>query len=259
MKTFACIGAGLAAALIGAAAWGALAYFAGIEAGMLAWAIGLLVGGAFFLVGQRRGSVGRGVLAACIAILGIGAGKFGAAFAEADRYVQEQKQTVTVEDVAIASIADDVQTEAEASGAVFGEDDLNAQGYPPVVWSKAQAQWAALGEDDRAQRLAEAQQVMSFGEAVATPVLAVGMFVASLFSLWNILWGVLAIGSAYRLARVNNEPELSQAVTSTEEAPSTVGYGSPLSRIATGPTTGRVIHDDPFQPEKGQNEQRDAA
>jgi hypothetical protein len=259
MKTFACIGAGAGAALVGAAAWGALAFFAGIEAGILAWGIGLLVGAAFLVVGQKRGSVGRGVLAAVIALLGIGLGKMGGAYAEADRYVAEQKQTVSVEDVAIAGIADEVQSEAEAGGAVFGEDDVNEQGYPPAVWSKAQAQWAALGQDERAQRLANAEQVMSFGEAVATPVVALGMFVASLFSLWNILWGILAVGSAYRLARVNNEPELSQAVTSTEEAPSTVGYGSPLSRIATGPTTGRVVHDDPFQPQKSQDPQRDAA
>ncbi len=72
MHPMAILGAVLGAA-IGTCIWGAVAHYTGYEIGYLAWAVGGLVGAGAILWGGQGKSMG--VLAACIAVLGILGGK----------------------------------------------------------------------------------------------------------------------------------------------------------------------------------------
>lgn len=61
---------GLAATLVGAVVWGAITYFADFQVGLMATALGLVVGLAVRFFGGGR-SVAFGVLAAVLALLGV--------------------------------------------------------------------------------------------------------------------------------------------------------------------------------------------
>lgn len=69
------LGLGLAAAALGAAVWGAVAYFSNYELGILAWGIGLAVGFAVGQLARFRGIVAQAV-AMALALLGIVGGKY---------------------------------------------------------------------------------------------------------------------------------------------------------------------------------------
>lgn len=68
------IGAGIGAALIGAAAWAGVVYVTDYELGILSWFIGGFVGYAVMLFGGQR-TKALGVLAACCAIFSIASAK----------------------------------------------------------------------------------------------------------------------------------------------------------------------------------------
>ncbi len=123
--------AGFVAASIGAAAWGAVAYFANYELGILAWAIG---GGVGFAVGRVAGCVGlpAQVIAVCAALFSILGGKYAAFY---------------------SVLNDQIKTELGAEGAAaftaeFGFFSLNAiSGFAsslPEMLSPFDALWVIL-------------------------------------------------------------------------------------------------------------------
>src|SRR5262249_40727772 len=71
--------AGLAAGAAGALIWGAIAYFAHLEVGIVAWGIGFLVGCCVRLADRSFHNKLAGVTAGAVALVSILAGKFLAA------------------------------------------------------------------------------------------------------------------------------------------------------------------------------------
>ncbi|MBN4052614.1 hypothetical protein JYT82_00715, partial [bacterium AH-315-K20] len=76
MKSSLWIIAGCVAAVIGAAIWAAVAYYAHFEIGWIAWIIGAMVGGAVFATAGDQAGMMTGVGAAVIAIAGVVGGKY---------------------------------------------------------------------------------------------------------------------------------------------------------------------------------------
>lgn len=68
---------GSIAAIIGAAAWAAIAYFGGVEVAYLAWGIGLLVG-LGVSAGSKSGGLGAAFLAVLLTVLSLVGGKYAA-------------------------------------------------------------------------------------------------------------------------------------------------------------------------------------
>jgi hypothetical protein len=74
------------------------------------------------------------------------------------------------------------------------EDATEKKDYPPDLWRNAEAQWKQLGEEEQRNRRQEraAMAVMLSDVITATSF-------ASEFSPWDILWGLLATFTAFRL------------------------------------------------------------
>jgi hypothetical protein len=65
------VGAGIVAALVGGAVWGAIVYYLGWDIGIFAWAVGLLVGTVMLKATQGRKSRPLQIVAAVCAVLGV--------------------------------------------------------------------------------------------------------------------------------------------------------------------------------------------
>ncbi len=79
---------GMAAGILGAAAWAALAYFAGVESGIVAWGIGGIVGFGTAL-GSRGGSPATALIAVLITVVAICAGKYLAVYFTLNKFFDE--------------------------------------------------------------------------------------------------------------------------------------------------------------------------
>lgn len=155
MKPISYIVGGLVAGLVGSAIWAAVAHYAHLEIGWIAWAIGLLAGiGVRAAAGSDPGSRLAGVMAAFAAIVGVGVGKFGASYLTARSWLDDNAEFV------IAAIADDVIHEQLSVGEQVhippppNEDDYDPDWtvesiYPASAWAEAERRWLALPEATR--------------------------------------------------------------------------------------------------------------
>lgn len=78
--------AGVVAGLVGAAVWGAVAYFLDMELGLLAWGIGGLVGFAVGATAQEDAGPSTGILAVVLSVLSIMGGKYAMVLALQSEY-----------------------------------------------------------------------------------------------------------------------------------------------------------------------------
>ncbi|MGI9518956.1 MAG: hypothetical protein ACR2NP_18030 [Pirellulaceae bacterium] len=203
---------GLAAGVLGAAAWAALAYFAGVESGIVAWGIGGIVGFGTAL-GSRGGSAATASIAVLITVVAICAGKYLAvhfslnkAFAE----LQGEEMQISEEEL-ISYFADDEITVRTDRGEEIdwppGADiDFPAaeSDYPADVWKIALDKWNAMSEDERA---AFKDQKENDGNAMLDDFkrqLAKDSFLQS-FGILDIVFFLLAIVTAWQIAI--NDPE----------------------------------------------------
>ncbi|MGD8699551.1 MAG: hypothetical protein PVJ43_09695 [Gemmatimonadales bacterium] len=186
---------GAVAALAGGAAWAALVVFASLEAGIVAWGIGLAVGLAMAAVTPSRGQA-MAVLAALIAAVGLVAGK-----------------AMIVTFATQPALAEEIEADGEwlAEAAVF---DLQSSGALPV---EMQQKLEALAFDDTipdalwlemlSAGTEHAESVGSEGRAelaaqYASFLLSGTDFMTLLgaqMSLWDLLWFGLAISTAWRI------------------------------------------------------------
>lgn len=187
--------AGVAAALVGGATWAALVAFASLEAGIVAWGIGLLVGVAMAAVTPNRGQA-MAVLAALIAAVGLVAGK-----------------AMIVSFATEPALADEIEADEEwlAEAAVFDlqssealpteiQERLEALAYddtiPDSLWvdmlmaGKEHAE--AVGSDGRAELASQYASFLLSGTDFVT-------LFNSQMSLWDLLWFGLAISTAWRI------------------------------------------------------------
>lgn len=229
--------------VMGAGAWVAIVHFTGYEVGFVAWGVGLLAGlGAMAMSGGRTSALGA-VLAGLIALVAVLGGKAGMAYLKVDEVRTQLGLDGSVgKEMAITAIAQDVQKEFAAKGVamddqwpkgVLKEDDPRVF-YTPQVWAEAEQRWHELSPS---QQMAMRNRVEDHVNT-SPEQLFMAAFLGS-FSLYDVIWLVLASMSAFKIASSggdegeNKVSQVSPGVRGSGVAAR--GTGSSPS-VPTGPT-----------------------
>lgn len=215
------VGAGFAAAMAGALAWVGIAMIADGEYGLVAWALGALVGFVMSRCTDRRG-VMIGVLAALLAVTGILTGKlliakwcivpeFAAVFSEIMTVKDENIDEIVADpeamfEVAARYLAGTGELKQETAELVIGINDgieIPPERQEEVTAAQEQISnrletWTADQKWDVAREQMDkvAEQLREFMTESNSGLFM--MFIA-MFGLWDILWIVFAVASAFRL------------------------------------------------------------
>lgn len=195
---------GVIGGAMGSGAWVAIVHFTGYEVGFVAWGVGLLVGlGAMSLSGGRSTAAGA-VAAGLIALTAVLAGKAGMAYLQVDEVRTQLGLDGRVgKEMAITAIAEDVQKEFAAQGmamneqwprGVLKENDPRTF-YAPQVWAEAERRWGAFSASDQMAIRSRLESHVSDEPGQ----LFLAAFLGS-FSLYDMIWLVLASMSAYKIA-----------------------------------------------------------
>jgi phosphate/sulfate permease len=227
------MGRGLAMAVlggvVGAAVWGAVAYWTGWSIGLLAVLVGALVGLGMQWGIRQKGSIGTGMACAAIALVSIVCAKLVVAQALAQDLVQEAANVSEAD--AIDQYASEVYDAYEATGRYMGES--NSSGWPSEVYAEAERLWEETPEHEREEYMAALSRD-SVRDAEEGKIAASLMLFVFSFGPVNLI--ILAVGvvTAYRVGRNNNDPREEVAVK--PDASNGGLVGGPLSR--SGPTAG---------------------
>lgn len=220
---------GLGGGLVGTLLWAGFIWRLETMSGYMAILVGVCVGTGVRL-GASKWDYGWGpaLCASLIAFLSLVIGKIigvmmliGSVGHEIVEYQQEYAAYVTHENYQVQIIADEIMTEAWEQGREFPEpDDLDwseddsldpetvSRLYPDEVWSQAEQRWQALPAAEREQRLAEtraeAQAILDdaaeFDEAFEGRSLALQADMPEMFHPLEIVFFILAIAAAFRIA-----------------------------------------------------------
>lgn len=198
------------AGVIGAAIWAAIAYFAQVELGLLAWAIGAGVGFAMLAGAQNEVGLHTGVAALVIALVTIVTGKFLAvevAISSGFGEVLDEHRALleSSDEFAMTYVADEVVAEYESAGRTLDyppvinpDAPAGAADYPTDVWAETQTRWDAMSSDEKDQVRKDASDnakaAMGFLKEMARSEGYKGSF-----SLFDILWFGLGGFSAFKL------------------------------------------------------------
>ncbi len=232
----------LAGAMAGAAAWAAVAFFLGLEAGMLAVAVGALAGLGMAWGTDRRGRMGAGVLAAVVAMLGIFVGKFMGAHFTAQAWAQEHASYLSG-DPAQLGLCVSVMAELSERGVEFS-CPTGYSLFPPEVLREVERRWAVMSPSERMEYSTKEAAAIQSGLATMTSVMA---FFGS-FGVFDLLWFPLAMVGAYKFgspASASDEQEEASDVSARrsaarEETPraAPTRLGTPEAGAAVGPLAG---------------------
>lgn len=192
---------GLAGGAIGAMIWAAIGYSIDYEIGWIAWGVGLLAG-----LGVRAGAkddvgVAPGLVAVVAAVLGILLGKF----VVVTLIVQGMGAGGPVEDtqfLVVRDMADEIAYEWEEQGRPLNwppgmsvDVAYEREDYPADLWAEAELRWTSLPPEQQQDLIRQYQENLAM-----IPGALIGfVFVASLFSPWNLLWFGLASVTAFRV------------------------------------------------------------
>lgn len=200
--------AGLIAGVVGSAAWAALTYFSHREYGILAWGIGVLVGFAVSKAMSKEASAASGILAAVIALCTIAGGKYAAVALVVDKTVGAARTHLTElgEPEAKIRLADQLVEEYQAAGKPVEfaagvesvEDATEPEHYPKELWTDLESRWASLSQSERDGRVKQLRDEEAYALNTISTIVRDKAFRES-FDLFDVLWGFLAIASAYRL------------------------------------------------------------
>ncbi|MFG0331434.1 MAG: hypothetical protein ACF8PN_16215 [Phycisphaerales bacterium] len=205
------IGFGTAAGAVGAAIWAGVTLATDTEWGILAWGIGGLVGFAVYAAADGEAEQRNGVAAAIIAVLAVLAGKYAAVSLLLDEFVEEMNATDTSftaewdEEDFVVYIADDIVMELEDAGepvnwpAGMSYEEADEQDdYPADIWRDASERWAGMSESEREEYAAEIDAFMAaMFSGVSSDIKS--MVFKDSFGLYDLLWGVLAVATAFKL------------------------------------------------------------
>jgi hypothetical protein len=197
---------GLAGGAVGAAVWAGIAYFLEVEVGWIAWLVGVLVGVGVRVAAQGEQSAEAGWIAAAIALVAIAAGKYAAVEMAISEIAWADELQIT-EEQAVAAIASEIAAAKgregeilQALGALEGEEapDLERL-FPQDIWQEASRRWEGLGPEGQRLKVEEIEQAAIQAQDAFKGFVRREGFLAS-FSAYDILWALLAIGSAFKIA-----------------------------------------------------------
>lgn len=201
---------GVIGGIVGAIIWAVLAHYTDREFGIVAWGVGVLVGlGTATLAGKDVSGM-TGVTAAVIALCSIAGGKFAVIHAMASQIKGEIHAKLHVEEnEALVGIANQLVEEAEQANRKLdwpkdsSRDAVRDEKYFPVeIWKDAKARWAAMSPSQQESYKRDYEQHLhatldaSVGQAESEAFLET-------FSFFDILWAILAVGSAFKLGSGN--------------------------------------------------------
>lgn len=193
---------GLIAGVIGAIIWAAIAYFAQIQLGIIAWAIGGMVGFGVAIAAKGHTGLQTGILAAVIALASIAGGKYFTILAIVGNGPTFSPCT---DAEARAGIAHEVAEQFEHDGKKLAwpegknlDEAEELEDYPKDVAAEATKHWDAKSpEDQRAfkeQRDAQIKQAFSsFRSSFVSTA-----FMNS-FTIFSVVFGIFAVITAFKL------------------------------------------------------------
>jgi hypothetical protein len=198
---------------LGAAIWAAVTVYANHEVGWVAWGVGGLCG---FLVQKfsapHLGSKVPGVIAAIVAVLAIVGGKYASVHILVERQIPAAIDLS--EPTILPGLADEIVKERLAKGEQLTwpegmslQDAARPEDYPKGIWEEAQERWKGKTTDEQAQHKAVVRRNHDEGLANFRMMMREGAFKES-FSPIDLLFGFLAISTAFRLGSQPVHPEL---------------------------------------------------
>lgn len=212
-----CVVAGLIGGAIGAVVWAALAYYANFEFAIVAWGIGALVGVCCRAGTGASSGLISGLIASAIALGSIAGGKYAVVHIVVERETAKLKasmdsslaQSLTDDDLVMA-IGEDLIKESNAKGKKqtwpkgrSADDDRETMtDYPATIVKDAKARWKALSPSDRETYKQQKQDQIrgAIDEASASfAAEAKSEVFASSFGLFDIVFGMLALLTAYKI------------------------------------------------------------
>lgn len=191
---------------IGAAIWAAISYFAHVEAGIVAWGIGGLVGLGMHLGVRNESGMEHGCIAAVIALASVGAGKYLAVHALATKVHAEVTSRIHFsDDDAKAYLAEQLANQANSEGKVLKwpadknfENAKTLGDYPRDIAKDAESRWKAMTPEAREGYKAQALENVKGQLGAVVSGVEEQAFKES-FSAYDFLWVFLAVGTAFRL------------------------------------------------------------
>lgn len=192
---------------IGAVIWAAIGYFTGYEVGWIAWGVGALAGLGMVMGVGDDSDVGTGGIAAMVAIAAILAGKFAVAHLLVNKELDALEPVWTAVSLEESKfcMADQLVEEYENAGKAVKwpegmtlEDADDPADYPADLWKDTEARWTAMtpeAQEEYRAGMEEHQKTMF--EELRTEATS-SAFMDS-FALWDVLWAVFAILSAFKI------------------------------------------------------------
>jgi hypothetical protein len=202
---------GAIAGAAGAILWAVIAYQANLEIGWIAWLIGIMVGAGTVLMARGHAGVMTGLIAAAIALLSIGAGKYAAVSMVVDATLKHDKSVaaamhhqITDEEI-IAVIAHGLAEDQATAGKTLqwpsGVDPDEAERpeqFPPGIWSDAEAVFGAMSPVEKDQVHSKMQELSDAAIREGMASLKEEAFKSTL-GVHDVLWAILAICSAFAI------------------------------------------------------------
>ncbi|QDU72293.1 hypothetical protein Pan265_21570 [Mucisphaera calidilacus] len=214
----------LLAGILGAAIWAGTIYATGYEFGLMAWGIGLLVGGAALVSVGDAANASTGVLAVIVTLVSITLGKAMIVEIYVQEYMAESEmfdidgeisRIETDVDYLVTFIADEIVWEYQTAGKPLkwpgGEEPEEFDSpdvYPDDVWMEAEDVWSGMDADEQETFRTETIERMRMGHEAGMALVGIGGRIAGFigsFGLLDILFYLLAMGSAYKMGSGNGE------------------------------------------------------
>lgn len=194
---------------VGAGVWAAVAYFANLEIGWIAWGVGVLAGLGARLAAPERLSLQTGVAAALIAVVSVAGGKYLSVHLALERALADagvgDDGALVDDELATSYFADEVVMEHMQAGepvrwpgGVVPENPCEEREYPRDVWAEAAERYAALSPQERTQYKAELTTGIQASLREFRSEAQQAGFRES-FGMLDLLFVALAIGSAFKL------------------------------------------------------------
>lgn len=189
---------GMVGGAIGAGIWAGLALTLNLEVGYVAWGVGILSGIGVAICARDNAGMISGSIAVIIALASIAAGKYLAVSMLVEKHVPKSLYATTPEDdadISIAQIAEEIAREREARGdKMYWPEGMTLSeagpltDYPGDVQNAAKKQWEGASAFWR-QEFIQTHRITS-------DTIKKAAFLTT-FSLFDLLWAFLAVGSAW--------------------------------------------------------------
>lgn len=192
---------------IGAAVWAAIAYFTGFEVGYVAVGVGFLAGLGMSAGAKDDTGTTSGILAAVIALVAIASGKYIAMHAAVDKEASKYAATVNLNDGDLRLfMGKSVVEEAEKAGktmkwpeGITSIDDVGSfEDLPEDIRKDTDARWNGMSADEQNQYRTQMTDYVN-GSIAGMASEVTNEHFGGAFSFFDILWGFLAIGAAYKV------------------------------------------------------------